>query len=120
MSASAAQALELLRKDAQRVDRSELVEGRAFFSWNDAQLASARAAAEASGERERGSAARRGHSSGCGSLRSTTTSNHERALELAFSGPHWGPDTPQSSGMGSYNSAMGTNYGWRARSYGPV
>ena len=77
----------------------------------DAQLAGALAAADAV---DTAASTRRPHNS----LRSTR--NHERALELAFGGAHWGPDQPQSSGMGSFNAAMGTNFGWRARSYGPV
>ena len=52
-----------------------------------------------------GAPARRPHNS----LHSTA--NHERALELAFSGPQWGPDQPQTSGMGSFNTTMGSNYG---------
>lgn len=52
-----------------------------------------------------GAPARRPHNS----LRSTA--NHERALELAFSGPQWGPEQPQTSGMGSFNTTMGSNYG---------
>ena len=52
-----------------------------------------------------GAPARRPHNS----LQSTA--NHERALELAFSGPQWRPDQPQTSGMGSFNTTMGSNYG---------
>jgi hypothetical protein len=80
----------------------------------DAQYARALAAAEAPGASGGYDPARRAHNS----LRSTT--NHERALDLAFSGGHWGPDQPQSPGLGSYNSAMGSNYGWRSMSRGPV
>ena len=78
----------------------------------DAQLASALAATD--GHASTHDPARRAHNS----LRSTA--NHERALELAFSGPHWGVDQPQSPGMGSYNSVMGSNFGWRGASRGPV
>ena len=85
----------------------------------DAELAAAVAAAQQAEDVEAaggggGAPHRRAHNS----LRSTA--NHERALDLAFSGPQWGSDTPQSSGMGSYNSAVGSNYGWRGLSRGPV
>ena len=81
----------------------------------DAELASTLAAVEEEDARAgHNDPARRPHNS----LRST--SNHDRALELAFSGSQWGPDSPGSNGMGSFNSAMGTNFGWRGYSNGPV
>lgn len=81
----------------------------------DAQLARALATTEALGGGH--DPARRAHNS----LRSTT--NHDRALDLAFSGPQWGQDSPQTGfnpQTGSFHSGMGTNYGWRNMSRGPV
>lgn len=85
----------------------------------DAELAAAVAVAQQAADVDvagggGGAPSRRPHNS----LRSTA--NHDRALELAFSGPQWGSDQPQSSGMGSYNSVMGSNFGWRGMSHGPV
>ena len=39
--------------------------------------------------------------------------NYERALDLAFSGPQWQSDLVAGVALGSTNSVMGTNYGWR-------
>ena len=83
----------------------------------DAELAAALASAQPEVAAAAGGGrapARRPHNS----LRSTV--NHERALELAFSGPQWGPDQPTSSGLGSFNSSLGSNYGWRSLPLGPV
>ena len=38
--------------------------------------------------------------------------HHEQALEVAFSSPWWG-DRNGTGQIGSYNSVMGTNFGWR-------
>lgn len=66
----------------------------------DAAAAAALEVAEAAHDEERRLARRT-------TDRNATTRLHDRALDLAFSGPQWG------GGPVGSNSVMGTNYGWR-------